>query len=203
MRVARDTDPNLNKDPRTLATYDVGFISPAQVVDKNLTLSRPAMNVVLQYNAPAPGATVGVLWWNGSAWIKVGQAQIDTVLNTASFYTALPGTYQVRAFQAATELTLDKANVFPRIFTPNGDGINDEVLFVIENPRQSSIDGKIYDVAGNLVAELKPAGAGAPTPDTLSWNGRDRNGSVVRAGAYIYRVKGEGKNMTGTVVVAK
>jgi hypothetical protein len=203
MRVSKDTDPNLNKDPRVLATYDVGFVSSAQVVDKNFTLSRPAMNVTLQYT-PAPGATeVGVLWFNGVQWIKVGAAQVDTTLNTVSFYTGLPGIYQVRSFQAATSLNLDKANVFPRIFSPNGDGINDRVLFVIENPNGSAVDGKIYDVGGNEVATLAPAGAGAPTAATMAWNGRDRDGRLVRSGVYIYRIKGEGKSMTGTVVVAQ
>ena len=47
------------------------------------------------------------------------------------------------------------------------------------------------------------AGAGAPTADTMMWDGRDRDGRLVKAGVYIYCVKGEGKKMTGTVVVAK
>jgi hypothetical protein len=206
LRMAPDANPALNRDPRTLATYDVGFISPAQVVDKNFTFSRPAMNVILAYPAPAAGSTVGVLWWNGVTWIKVGQADVDETIPTAptiSFRTALPGVYQVRIFQAATSLTMDKNSVFPRIFTPNGDGINDVVYFVIENPNHSAVDGKIYDVAGGEVADIRPAGAGAPTADTMMWDGRDRTGQVVHAGIYLYRIAGEGKKMTGTVVVAK
>jgi hypothetical protein len=193
----------MNRDPRGLATFDVNFISPVQDVDKNFTLSRPAMNVVLQSTSPLKDGKVGVMWWNGTAWVKVGQASVDEMTDTVSFYTSRPGTYQIRSFLSATELTLDKASVFPRIFTPNGDGINDEVLFAIDNPKASSIEGKIYDVGGNEVADLKPAGAGAPTPDTLSWNGRDRNGTLARSGVYIYLIKGEGKSITGTVVVAK
>jgi hypothetical protein len=77
------------------------------------------------------------------------------------------------------------------------------VLFVVENPRQSSIEGKIYDIGGNEVATLRPAGAGAPTPDTLVWDGHDRDGRLARSGVYIYRIKGEGKSFTGTVVVAQ
>lgn len=208
LSIKADPAPAVNRDPRTLATYDVGVISSIQVVDKNFTFSRPAMTVSLQYSAPPAGASVGVLWWNGTAWIKVGQAEEndsngDGVNDTITFRTALPGIYQVRTFQAATELTLDKNNVFPRIFTPNGDGINDVVYFVIENPKGSPIDGKIYDVGGNEVSDIRPAGAGAPTADTLEWNGRDRKGDLVPAGVYIYRIKGEGKKMTGTVVVAK
>lgn len=207
IRVRANGDPNLNKDPsRTLATYSIEFAAPAApAVDKNFTFSRPAMNVVLNYAPPAasnPNQSVGVLWWNGTGWIKIGAAEVDPVLRTASFKTGLPGTYQVRQFQAATELTLDKANVFPRIFSPNGDGINDEVNFVIENPKGSDVDGKIYDVGGNEVADIKPAGVAASTW-TMAWNGRDRRGSLVTAGVYIYRIKGEGKSLTGTIVVAK
>ena len=203
LKIAPDADPAVNHDPRTLATYDVSMVSPVQVVDKNFTFSRPAMNVVLQYRAPPSGAEVGVLWWSGTSWIKVGTAVVDPILNTASFQTAIPGIYQVRTFEAATSLTLDKNSVFPRIFTPNGDGINDVVYFVIENPNHSAVDGKIYDVAGGEVADIRMAGAGAPTSDTMVWDGRDRSGRTVHAGIYIYRISGEGKKMTGTVVVAK
>jgi hypothetical protein len=204
MRVTPNGDAALNRDPRRRGTYDVSFISPAQVVDKNFTLSRPAMSVVLQSTFPLVAGNVGVLWWNGASWIKmsVDAADVDTVLNTVSFRTALPGTYQIRSFLAPTELTLDKGSVFPRIFSPNGDGVNDEVYFVVSGAA-SAVEGKIYDVAGEEVADLRLAGAGAPTPDSLSWNGRDRNGDVVRAGTYIYRVKGDGKSITGTIVVAQ
>lgn len=203
IRVSRNADPSVNRDPRALSTYDVSFISPAQVVDKNFTLSRPAMNVVLQSTTPVTAGSAGVLWWNGNAWIKVGDVTVDEISDTVSFYTANPGRYQLRSFQTASQLTLDKASVFPRIFSPNGDGVNDRVLFVVDNPNGASVDGKIYDVDGAEVSDLRPAGAGAPTADTLAWNGRDRNGDLVAAGVYIYRVKGEGKTISGTVVVAK
>ena len=55
----------------------------------------------------------------------------------------------------------------------------------------------------DTIADLKPAGPGAPTADSLSWNGRDSHGDLVRSGVYVYEVKGEGRTITGTVVVAK
>jgi hypothetical protein len=148
-----------------------------------------------------------VLWWNGTVWVKVGQANVTEsgVGNrlTVSFNTAMPGVYQIRQFDIATELTLDKASVFPKIFSPNGDGINDVIYFMVENPKQSSVSGKIVDMSGAEVGILRPAGAGAPTADTLTWDGKDNSGQLVPSGVYIYKITGEGKTITGTLVVAR
>jgi hypothetical protein len=207
IRLKKNTDPKLNQSPRRLATYTLDFVSPALVADKNFVFSRPAVKVTLQYDKPAAAGdktkTVGVLWWNGVRWIKVDEGEVDPILNTLSFYTALPGTFQVQEYQVATELTLDKSNIYPRIFSPNGDTVNDVVYFVVENPRLSPLEGKIYDLSGGEVANLLPAGAGAPTADTLVWDGKDNSGNVVPSGVYLYQIKGEGKTINGTVVAVE
>jgi hypothetical protein len=203
----RSSDPAPVADTgRTLATYAVGFSAPGGIVsDPSFHFGGPVVAVALAYDAPgaAPDKAVGVLWWNGVRWTRLGQGEKDTATKTVTVRTALPGSYQVRLYTAATELTLDAANVFPKIFSPNGDGINDVVLFLIENPRLSSLDGRVFDVTRAEVGVLKPAGAGAPSPDTLMWDGRDRSGAVVPPGVYIYQIKGEGKTLTGSVVVAR
>lgn len=122
---------------------------------------------------------------------------------TVSFNTAATGVYQIRQYDVATELSLDKAAVFPQIFSPNGDGLNDVIYFVVENPKQSSVSGRIIDMGGAQVGTLRPAGAGAPTADTLMWDGRDSTGKIVPPGVYIYEIKGEGKTITGTMVIAR
>jgi hypothetical protein len=202
-RIRRNTDPYLNKGTgRTLATYDVDFVSPLMTVDKGITFSQPSVKVTLQYNPPADGNhIVGILWWASTRWIKVTQGELNIALRTISFNTAIPGIYQVRRYAVATELTLDKGNVFPRLFSPNGDGMNDFVYFIVENPLLAGVSGKIYDVLGAEVSEIKPATEGAPTTNSLIWDGRDKSGSIVPAGVYIYEITGEGKSITGTVVV--
>lgn len=86
-----------------------------------------------------------------------------------------------------------------KVFTPNGDGINDEVNFVFENPGESIVTGSVYDIAGAYVADLAWSGDNV----SLKWDGRDRGGSFAREGIYVYQIKAEGKVINGTVVVAR
>lgn len=99
----------------------------------------------------------------------------------------------------AAELSLEKTDVYPRIFSPNGDTVNDVVYFKVNNPQVSSITGKIYDVSGSEVADLTPTEAAIP----LTWDGRDKSGNTVPAGVYLYQIRGEGKTLNGAVAVAK
>ncbi|MBK8575544.1 MAG: gliding motility-associated C-terminal domain-containing protein [Elusimicrobia bacterium] len=197
---------------RTRATYTLCLREPNGVpAPKEMVLSRPQMTVVLNYQGGNGGLDknkMGVLWWNGATWVKVAQANVEergvgAGDLTVSFNTAVQGVYQIRQFDVATELTLDKAAVFPQIFSPNGDGINDLIYFVIQNPKQSSVSGRIIDMGGAEVGVLRPAGSGAPTEDTLTWDGRDSSGQSVPPGVYIYQIKGEGKTITGTMVIAR
>ena len=94
-------------------------------------------------------------------------------------------------------------DVVPRVFSPNGDGINDVVFFKVDNPRQSQVIGLVFDMSGAHVASLAPAPNNLPTADSLYWNGRDENGSLVPPGPYIYRIDGDGSVLSGVVVVAR
>jgi hypothetical protein len=205
----QNTDPFYNRDvQRILGTYDVTLSVPGTgVVKKDFALSRPLMTVSLQYtaNPSANAGNIGVLWWNGTTWIKlgVGENSVNETLRTVSFTTGLPGVYQVRMYQKANALNLDSASVFPRLFSPNGDGINDVTYFALENPNDAAVRARILDLSGGVVAELPPAGSNSPVPGAFVWDGKNTAGHIVPAGVYIYRIEGEGKTFTGTVVLAQ
>ena len=69
---------------------------------------------------------VGIFWFNDIEFIKLGGA-VDDASGIVSLKTARPlGRYQVRNVLRATDFTLNQLT--PRkIFTPNGDGVNDEI----------------------------------------------------------------------------
>jgi gliding motility-associated-like protein len=96
-------------------------------------------------------------------------------------------------------LTFD--GVFPRIFTPNGDGYNDKAVFHFTNPELLPVAGKVFDISGSEVASLSPSSL-SPA-EQLMWDGKDSGGRTVPGGIYVYRIDFEGENITGTVVVAR
>jgi gliding motility-associated-like protein len=87
--------------------------------------------------------------------------------------------------------------VFPRIFTPNGDGYNDRAVFHFENDQQLPVSGRIYDISGAVVASMSDG------IDTITWDGKDSGGHTVPGGIYLYSIEFQGKHITGTVVVAR
>ena len=62
------------------------------------------------------------MWNNGVEWVRLG-ARVNADDQMVRFYTTRIGRYKVKEVSQVTELTLFK--VYPRIITPNGDGLND------------------------------------------------------------------------------
>src|SRR5258708_13288229 len=93
--------------------------------------------------------------------------------------------------------SLTFTGVFPRIFTPNGDGYNDKAVFHFNNPQLLPVDGSIYDISGAKVTSLSSG------TDALFWDGKDSTGRIVPGGIYLYNIEFQGKNITAPVLVAR
>jgi gliding motility-associated-like protein len=91
-----------------------------------------------------------------------------------------------------------------KVFTPNGDGWNDYLEIQYTNPYDALVKGKIYDIKGRLVANMKKDENGL-TP-RLIWNGNDLNNNLVTGGLYIYQVEVSGpenKVIKGTIILVR
>jgi hypothetical protein len=153
--------------------------------------------------APAPDVVfspedLAVFYHNGVELIKLGGA-VDRADRSISVASRLSGKYVVQLSPRGTVFAV--LQTVPRkIFTPNGDGVNDEFQIFFENPNDSMLSfAKVFDLMGAEVSDLK---LGA-TENSLLWDGRGRSGSVEAGGIYIYQIQAEGKTWNGTCVLAK
>jgi len=176
---------------------------------KSFSFAKPKASVSLSYEVTAHGMVQGtrikasqagtqlaLFWFNGIEWVKLG-ARTDTVERVLTIKTEKLGMYKIKESFAATEFTLNK--VWPRIFTPNNDGLNDAVYFEYANPNNRGVVCRIFDVRGAVVRQLDIG----QTETSFAWDGKDEKGKVVPSGVYLYQLEAEGKVINGTVVVAK
>lgn len=77
-----------------------------------------------------------------------------------------------------------------KVFTPNSDGWNDYFEIQYDNPYDALVSGKIYDIKGRLVANMKKDEKNGT--ERLTWNGNDLNNNPVVGGLYIYQVEVSG-----------
>ena len=85
---------------------------------------------------------------------------------------------------------LSAVQVAPNPFSPNGDGVNDQVQFSYTLLRLTDVvplETEIYTLAGNRVRTLGVGEGGSALYQT-AWDGRDDQGELVDPGLYIYRV---------------
>ncbi len=112
------------------------------------------------------------------------------------------------AFCAAS--ALGRSSAVNRLVTPNGDKKNDTFVFRCHNPRDSSVDGRVYDLSGREISSMtlkqrysEATASASPTGEfyDLEWN--PNAGGHKPGGVYIYQVRLESKVFKGTLVVIR
>ena len=88
---------------------------------------------------------------------------------------------------------VDNVGVAPNPFTPNGDGVNDELVIsydILRLIRPGLVRLEVFDLTGRrqrLIGELQLTSGGY----TETWDGRDENGETVPPGIYLLRIRGD------------
>ena len=96
--------------------------------------------------------------------------------------------------------------VEPRVFSPNGDGVNDISRFslnLLQVTENVPLRLEIFDLSGRLLHHQE--GLHESGRFSFSWNGRDNQQALIAPGLYMYRIVVEAKNgvdqQTGTIAV--
>ncbi|MGC9363014.1 MAG: lamin tail domain-containing protein [Fidelibacterota bacterium] len=97
------------------------------------------------------------------------------------------------------ELTKPGIKVEPNPFTPNGDGIDDEVAILYQLPFPSaSVSVQVYDMLGRLIFE--PArNLVSSSQGVVYWDGSSQYGNRARIGMYVVRLSATDRTSDKTV----
>jgi hypothetical protein len=82
----------------------------------------------------------------------------------------------------------------PKVFTPNGDGTNDEVVLtytLLKLIQPAPVVLEVFDLRGQRVRRVY-AGADLNGEYQRPWDGRDEEGALVPPGLYLYELRVEG-----------
>ncbi|PKN00568.1 MAG: hypothetical protein CVU78_00395 [Elusimicrobia bacterium HGW-Elusimicrobia-2] len=75
-----------------------------------------------------------------------------------------------------------------KIFSPNADGINDDLNITVALTQSADIYMKAFNIEGKKV--WQSAGHSAEAGETtMTWNGRDFSGAMIRNGVYILNIR--------------
>jgi gliding motility-associated-like protein len=83
----------------------------------------------------------------------------------------------------------------PNVFTPDGDGLNDQ--FIIDVP------GKIYECTDLIIYNRWGQIQFISTGNNLSWDGRNNVGQIVPNGTYFYTLTVKDKSFNGSLSIYK
>jgi hypothetical protein len=105
--------------------------------------------------------------------------------------TAFVGSERATVLALAGQQVLTNLTVVPPVFSPNGDGVNDEQVFRFAVSRISGtrpVTLSIHDLAGRLVRRLIERRQDARGQYELVWDGADAQGDLVAPGLYLVRI---------------
>ncbi|MBI4055116.1 MAG: gliding motility-associated C-terminal domain-containing protein [Elusimicrobia bacterium] len=146
--------------------------------------------------ASEAAGNLSVYWFNGTDYVQL-YGDVDAVDQVVTVKVQSPGSYQIRGVARGQGFNFDLSGLTTKVITPNGDGLNDVVVFLLDNPKDSKVGGKLFDLTGAFVAEMRLRSDGY-----LEWDGKS-GGQTVHSGVYIYQIEAEGKTFNGTLVVAR
>ena len=130
--------------------------------------------------------------FTSSVWNDQGDPGVESIPQPAEDGDATPDIATNALLVVADEIDqiVKAPHIVPNPFTPNGDGINDEVtfsfdLFLVLD--QVDVQLEIYDLSGRRIAQIQTDDSTAGSLQ-VEWDGRDSQGQVAPPGIYLYRL---------------
>jgi hypothetical protein len=181
-----------------------GDVAAMRVEDAEL-MATETDSLLLSFPLVQPNNGIELLRLDfNTALFSTGAVLRPSLQNRASGEGAWQRVDAGNAFELATSNTttlvgslgnkqlLRDVRVAPPVFSPNGDGINDEAQFefkVVRVGDDSPVEVQIYDLSGKAIRRLAEQRTQSSGEYQIAWDGKDQFGQVVPPGIYYARLK--------------
>jgi len=139
---------------------------------------------------------------DGTNWSRLGGTRSDGKLSLA---IQDPGRYALYLDSGAPlgGRTVSALSFTPRVFSPAGTYGNRDVGIAFTLGRPGSVTVKVYDRSGKLTRVVTSGQAMGAGSNLVRWDGRDRDGTVVRDDLYLITVEAFGETQKKALSVVR
>ncbi|MFC2061303.1 carbohydrate binding domain-containing protein [Elusimicrobiota bacterium] len=138
---------------------------------------------------------------------------INAVYFTVSRNEGGAGTVYIKNLQSISEegyqarrsgKVIERLDVLNNPFSPNGDGIEDNISFILRLSQKADIVFRVFNMAGEEVYKRRVAEMETGMEHIIDWDGYDKSDDLVKNGLYFYQITAESsdKNDSITHVIA-
>ncbi|PKK90072.1 MAG: hypothetical protein CVV64_11170 [Candidatus Wallbacteria bacterium HGW-Wallbacteria-1] len=143
---------------------------------------------------PAEYAKLRYYYWDGYEWQGSGGTTVTQngkvfLKSTVQHFALFRMTMVDNLPLVSSGKVIQSIKFVNNPFSPNGDGINDNLVVKVTFGRQATVSLKIYDSAGDLVHTIIKNQDVSPGEMSWEWRGSTRWGDSVEPGAYILRIE--------------
>ncbi len=207
-QITNISDNKAIKPPTTTASFDAFSISMQDSGMNNLESLVLNGDVTLtihydQIEIAAKGwneENLALYFWDGVRWIKIG----GTVNASSDLITAnirhLRGIYAVFEATDVSGVIRD-VTVSPNPFTPLGSSQNTASLSFTLDQAYDTVEVKIFSLRGRMVRNYTVSGTAQS--GSVPWDGKDKDGYMVKSGIYIFQITAGGTTYSGKILMIK
>lgn len=136
----------------------------------------------------------------GGEVFNAGSTDLPQPVEGGDVSTAI-GTNSLRvlAASAANPQLVQDVQFSSRVVTPNGDGVNDELVIsyaLFALPQSVPVRLQVFSLDGRRVAQVERGQQGSG-PQRLHWDGRDQRGAMLAPGLYLLGIGIEAEDKSG------
>jgi hypothetical protein len=196
VKIPDPEDLNLNLSSVRQDAANNSTLVSFDITPHNTVLAGPAeFSVPIPpYITPVDQNKLRFYQWDGYEWIGLG-GSVVTINSKPFLQTAIQRFGLMRMVKVSNLSTIDGGKLIQAVsfvnnpFSPNDDGINDNLIVRITLSKSAVVTLKVYDSAGDLIHKIASAQSVPSGENSWEWRGKTRWGDSVEPGIYILRIE--------------